>query len=248
MNKFVVLSTQRTGSTMLITLLDSHPDVFCPGEIFSPGSGSDHAIRKRVSSSFQNKILHQVHRAALVRDFLDDHYTREGYGAIGFKFMYSDARHFPRSYPSVLEYLRANDVRILHNVRENKLRVVLSRVASKSSGVYRSDKPVDREPVILPARGLLKELRKLESLDDEWSRKLRNQPYRRVVYESLLSDPAAEREAMLTFVGVDQTKQLSTPYVKLTAGDLQDSVKNYKEVEFELKGTEFEWCLYRETP
>jgi len=34
MTRFVILTTQRSGSTVLTRTLDEHPDIFCAGEIF----------------------------------------------------------------------------------------------------------------------------------------------------------------------------------------------------------------------
>ena len=34
MTKFVIFTTPRTGSTLLIKSLDNHPEVLCAGEVF----------------------------------------------------------------------------------------------------------------------------------------------------------------------------------------------------------------------
>lgn len=34
MTKFIVFTTPRTGSTLLVKSLDTHPEIFCAGEIF----------------------------------------------------------------------------------------------------------------------------------------------------------------------------------------------------------------------
>lgn len=233
---------------MLISLLDSHPDVLCAGEIFSPGSGSEYAIGKLASSSTRNRLRHQLTRSALVEEFLENYYAQPGYKAIGFKFMYSHARHLPRLYPSALQHILQNKIPVIHNIRENKLRVVLSRVASKSSGVYRSEKPVAREPLVLPTKGLLKELTKLKQEDESWAAKFTQQPYLKVVYESLLKDSAGENLRLQQFIDVEHTDELSTSYVKLNTGSVESMLKNFDEVERELSNTEFEWCLSREIP
>ena len=92
MGKFVIISTKRTGSTLLIELLDSHPAVLCAGEIFFPPSGSEYAFRRYVEQSAGRKFMHQILRRRLVKEFLDEFYAQDGYDAIGFKYMYSQAR------------------------------------------------------------------------------------------------------------------------------------------------------------
>lgn len=241
--KFVVLSTQRTGSTMLIHLLNSHPAVLCPGEIFFPGSGSEYALNKYVRSSFSRRFRHQVVRPALVREFLDRFFAQEPYQAIGFKYMYSQARHVPRLYPSVPRYIRENKLAIIHGVRRNKLKVLLSRIASKSSGVYRADTPVKKQPIEVPIKGLEGHLEALDREDDIWQRKMAGLPYLRVEYESLLSDRPGEELRLLQFLGVDPSIGLESPFVRMASGPVCKLISNLKEVESVLRGTKFEWCL-----
>ena len=39
MTKGIILTTQRSGSTFIADCLQSHPEVFCPGEILQKGLG-----------------------------------------------------------------------------------------------------------------------------------------------------------------------------------------------------------------
>lgn len=243
MGKFVVISTQRTGSTLLIKLLDSHPEVLCAGEIFFPPSGSEYAIRKYVEQSSGRKLRHQLFRSGLVWEFLDDLYAQEGYGAIGFKYMYSQARHIPRCYPSVLRYILENEIPVIHGVRKNALRVVLSRLASKASGVYRSSAPVESRPIHVPAKTLKRELSRLREADIKWENRLSGLPYLQVDYESLVSNREREERRLLGFIGVEYQGALTTPFQKVGANSLQAMIENYAEVERVLKGTEFECFL-----
>jgi LPS sulfotransferase NodH len=243
MRKFVVISTQRTGSTLLIKLLDSHPEVLCAGEIFYPPSGSEYAIRRYIDQSLGRSLKNQIARRRLVKEFLDDFYSQQGYSAIGFKFMYSQARHIPRCYPSVMRYLEDNHIHVIHGVRNNLLRVVLSRVSSKSSGVYRSTTPVERKPIYLPPKALVKELSRLREEGSRWEDRLSSLPYMQVDYESLMSNRGAEEQRILEFVGAEKAAELTSPFTKLAAKGVKEMIQNYDEVARELCGTEFEWCL-----
>src|SRR3546814_8552873 len=52
--KFIVLSRSRTGSNMLVSLLDSHPRVAAEGEIVARLDGRD--ARKRLASELEERF------------------------------------------------------------------------------------------------------------------------------------------------------------------------------------------------
>lgn len=246
--QFVVVSTQRTGSTMLIKLLDSHPAVLCPGEIFFPGSGSEYAIRRYVAKSGLRKLRHEIARAALVREFLDQFYDQPGCSAVGFKYMYSQARRIPRLYPSVVDYIIESGMPVIHGVRNNLLRVVISRIASKSSGVYRSTDALQLQPVHVPVRNLRKALSGLHREKESWQRRFSGQPYLQVSYESLLSQRTLQERRLLDFIGVEYHEPLTSPFQKMSSGSIRNLVANFDQVKRELMGSEFEWCVEDENP
>ena len=246
MKRFVVLSTQRTGSTLLISSLDSHPGIFCAGEIFFPRSGSEYAINRYARLSSLNRVQHTFCRGRLVRRFLDEFYERTGYAAIGFKYMYSQARHIPRRYPSALKYLHEHSIPVIHNVRQNKLRVLLSRISARSSGVYRSDRPVGLGPVNVPLGHLLEELRQLERADETWKRRMSGHDYLQVSYESFVGNQADQVRSILDFLDIEDAHELNSPFVKVSSRTIEETVQNYDELSRTLAGTEFEWCLHRE--
>ena len=51
MTKFVIFTTPRTGSTLLIKSLDTHPEIMCAGEIFF----------------FRGAAFHNEHRYPFIR-------------------------------------------------------------------------------------------------------------------------------------------------------------------------------------
>lgn len=244
MKKFVIVSTQRTGSTLLMRLLDSHPKVLCPGEIFFPGAGNAYALRHRVESSFEQRFRHLIARKKFTDDYLIEFYGQDGFDAIGFKYMYSQSRYIPRLYPSVLQYILDQRIPVIHSIRENYLRVVLSRIVSKSTGVYHANKASGPPPPVeLPVKRLVSELDNLRMQDVSWSEKLSKNPYLKVTYESLQSDASDRLCHVQSFIGVDYEENLSTPFVQLSNASLSERISNYSAVEKALTGSDFEYCL-----
>ena len=144
---FIIITSQRTGSTMLVRLLDSHPDVFCLGEMFFQKKESDYSYRTYFGANYSRKILNVFNRASAVKGYLDEFYSRNNCGATGFKFMYGQARSFPPRFPSVLDYAKKNEIKIIHNICSNYLRLLTSRVSAKKSGVYRFDENAEYQKI-----------------------------------------------------------------------------------------------------
>lgn len=104
--KAIVIAHTRSGGTWLNHCLSSHPQIFWPrGEPFHPGMEYYRAF----PDARQNQILTLIHRAC-------------HYHAAGCKITYKQV------WPGLSEYIRQNDVRIIHLMRENLLRVIVSQI------------------------------------------------------------------------------------------------------------------------
>ena len=87
--QFVVLASARTGSNMLVSLLDQHPQVRCVGEAFNPQSSFGYQRwvartgLRRLVSRFANDYCVTEYLASLLS-------TREkpGARAVGYKVIY----------------------------------------------------------------------------------------------------------------------------------------------------------------
>jgi len=120
--KFCILTTQRSGSTWLSTILDSNPKVqgfrelFIDQEFIFPDSKlstfllyqKDNADKKRPKITFE--YLHNL-----------DNYLNQR-EAIGFKLMYDQLL----DYPEIILKLIQEKYKIIHLVRENYLDAIIS--------------------------------------------------------------------------------------------------------------------------
>lgn len=243
MRRFVVLSTQRSGSTLLTSSLNSHPDVLCSGELFFPRSDTEFAMRAYRRLSLRNWLMHSFRRGALVREYLDDYYSQPGYRATGFKFMYSQSRWLPYLYPSVVRYLHDHNIHVIHNIRENYLRMYISMLFTRTTGVYRSNTELKREPISINTRILLPNLRKLVGRDITWAERFSGHPYLKITYESFVNDQQSERSRIQSFLEIREVGELSSDFRKVTQSDLKKLIVNYEDVERSLMSTEFAYCL-----
>lgn len=246
--RFVVLATQRSGSTWVVDMLDSHPQVTAYGELML--SPEKDMMLPRDVEYFSEFLARQSPRArrlgshVLSLRFVAGVFERTNGDAIGFKLMYDD---FMRN-PELLGYLAAKRVRIIHVVRENVLDVVISREAAQAKGLYHvwGERQVEPVSVELDTKHLIGRLRMLE-LQQRFARRwvpLLRTPVYEAVYEELLRDPSGFGK-LLGVLGADASRSgaLGSSLKKVVRNDHADVIANYEAVRRVLAGTRFERLL-----
>lgn len=130
-NDFVVISTQRSGSTWFIDLFRNCEDTEGHQELFyryprmkPPTSGFNEYGRY----CELNPAGIAGYRPYSVWKYLKNLYIRPG--TVGFKLQYS---HYKR-YPEILAYLFFNKIKVIHLVRENSLDLVISQTLAQQTG------------------------------------------------------------------------------------------------------------------
>ncbi len=252
--KFVILSSQRSGSTWFADVLNGHPDTNAYGELFLPPRtdrpAADQSAASPDTEAYVKDLLHGFPRFLAdtpkearipvwgVFGYLNRLYRQSG--AVGFKLMYTQLF----AYPSIWAYIAARRLRVVHLVRRNHLDVVISSVMSKATKTTRRiagepempSKQIELEPV-----GLLRSLRKLKR-NIRIARVLLRMfliPHLEVSYEDLAGDAASFR-AVWKFLSIDEEKyEPRSDLVKLVKGDHAEVISNYCEVKESLAATEF---------
>lgn len=258
MTRFVIVGVQRTGTTLVRTTLDSHPDILCLGEVFVAASGlwirrqcgatmelwqqQELSYRRYVTGSVLHRMGHIAWRRHLVSNYLDWLYDRKDAFAIGFKFMFNQLRGFP----SVVPYIRENRIRVIHVVRENAFDTYLSRVTMRARGFSHSTSHAAQQvKVEIPVDGLVRELENIRQAGEQWAGIFQHDvPYLRISYEEFVANRAAEMSKAAEFLCVDHGVALHSNLKKLNKGRLSDIVTNLDEVRRCLEGTAFAWCLH----
>lgn len=199
----------------------------------------DSGYLKSLQTSPWRKVGHYLRRGTLVRRHLDDLYATAGYQAVGFKFMYNQSRRFP----AVVPYLKHYEVRVIHVVRDNVFKTLLSRLVSTTRGLYHSDRPAEAIRVRVPIDGLLDKLQRIQTEGMYWAEVFAgHRHYLRLSYESLLSQADVEERRMMALLDVDYAP-LTSPLVKVNPDDPSRVIENYGEVRDYLARTQFAWCL-----
>jgi hypothetical protein len=138
--RFVILARQRSGSTWLADLLNSHPHVVTFAELFHSDAWGNPVIGGAKEIRYWNSwdALHApaAGRAERIRryfQYLDEvvFCPRDGIEATGFKLMYNQAI----SAFAIPAYLKLRGVRLIHLVRRNYLDGILSADSVTKRGV-----------------------------------------------------------------------------------------------------------------
>jgi LPS sulfotransferase NodH len=261
MIKFLIITQPRSGAHWFMSCLNSHPQTYCPKlptlfstynlspikwfkpHFLSVGKPSSPYYKYR-NSSLKRQIAHRFNRNKLIYDFLSDLYAEHhNVRAVGFKVNYSQIK----KYRVAISWVKQNDIKIIHLVRNNLLKRLVSHKIAHTRNRLHSTQPVEPIKVRIDPKILKKDFRKRQRSFDK-HRKLfietLDVPFLEVSYESLVADHDTEIGKVLKFLGIDKFMPLTSEYVKVTPDSLEDIIENYSEVKQTLINTEFENFLY----
>jgi len=252
MTRFVLLSTQRSGSTWVVDMLNSHPRVVAYTELFIHGAATRTKWAGERDLDFWQVAIRQpgaprgrLGRTRLLWRYLGQVYReRPGVDAVGFKLMYSQLRVARPLVPALV----LKRPRIVHLVRRNALDLVLSKETGAARGALhaKAGEDVRAVTVRLPTEDLLERLAAHEQEVEQARARFRRLrlPYLEVGYEDLVRDQGAGFTAIFAFLGVPPSGELSSSLQKLNPTSHEQLIENYGEVSALLAGTRFEPLLH----
>jgi LPS sulfotransferase NodH len=242
---FVVLSTQRSGSTWVVDMLTSHPRVVAYSELFMHGGEGTPRWGKEQDLPYwqtyaRGKAGGRIARPYWLWKYLGQAFReRPGIDAIGFKLMYSQLTRISKPLMPALWLKR---VRIIHLIRRNALDVVLSKEAgaARQGRLHARDgEPVEQVRLELDTDTLLRRMtlheRAIAGARVRFKRV--GLPYTEVVYENLAADESGFA-SLFEFLGVEPAP-VSSSLQKLNPTAHEELIANYREVRDALAGTEF---------
>jgi hypothetical protein len=275
----LLLSTQRSGSHFLKSLIESRfSSIVCSGEVLeepvafvrqfpalashpefphfwlwyalAAGARSISVAPDRRIEAF-GTYLSQLSALAKPKDLLVDIKCNTIRALSG----YWDTDHGSSDFAA---FIASRQIPILHLIRKNILRVIVSQQLARQTGVWHrtENRPASElmPKIHLNTKRLLAEIQQAHRLTQDYQTLFRGQPgYEEIVYE----DVVREREYVhsgvhLRALGHFLEKkcvpphQMDLPFKKMTPEDLSEVVDNWPEVLRALRGTECGWMA--ETP
>lgn len=210
-SKFMIICPARTGSTMLVHSLLSHPEIICHGEVMGPKNPANLVgLNLEIESPLRDK-LRQLRQQDTV-NFLADFVLYPGsYRAVGLKFKYEELS-LP-SYKAVLDsIISSQDVLIIHLTRKNLLKRDVSQlIATQITNILWISNPNERpDPVQirLDAKECLNEFKFTEERQQRFRDYFQGHRVLELTYEDLLTESDRTMQEIQACLGVN-IQQLS---------------------------------------
>jgi LPS sulfotransferase NodH len=240
--KFVVLTTNRSGSEWVMSTLNSFPYLSAHGELFLPRArvpgkkwDSEFAYTRFIETKFESFTF----RPFSVFSYLNNLYSTPG--KVGFKLMYKQMG----LYPEILAYLIWHHIPVIHLVRRNHLDVMLSYAVKAKIGqahLLVGQSAPDELQVELDTSSLIKQFLWLQR-QQNIARKLLiwcRLHHLEVAYEDLVHDQTYYFRLIGDFLSVNSRAQMpQSPLTKIRRGTHRDVIRNYNAVKQVLADSKF---------
>lgn len=237
-SKFILLCHPRSGSSLIKSTIQKHPDCVFFGEIFHTSR-----IRIKIPPKFEHfEGLLVILRNMRPIQFLN-RYIFQGYSnsinAVGFKL-------FPEQVTSnkvyqLYDWLESNaDVKVILLYRKNLLKYLTSLEIAKKRKKFYINKPTDRSIATI---SLSKEYcEKRFSRRDEYLRtvrdKIKNHQCLELQYEDLLEDSNESIKEIQQFIGLE-VKELEVTLLRQEFRTLPEIITNYSELKEQFSGSKW---------
>jgi LPS sulfotransferase NodH len=232
---YMITCPARTGSTMLVQLLRSHPEICSHGEVFTPhqitGITGIYAQERREEPDFLEKLAVERNDDPikfLYKIVLDP----QGKKAVGFKLKH-DELVLPEYKALLEEIVNDLDFRIIHLRRENLLRRYLSHYITNHVThvtVAAEGQTIPELPrVELDPRECQKDFETVHNRETQFVELFAEHPNFSISYEEMVAGAPAKIRALLDFVGVPPRK-LTTMTQRLGCDDLRQVIANFEEL------------------
>lgn len=246
MNGFLIWFEQRSGSSYLVSLLNSHPEIDCRGEMFgarrATHSNTTREFREiayqRTVNLFPGQIANPSNDQTTqqLSDWLT---TNEESKIRGFKFKHPSQHGL---YPEVTQSLQqhADFLQLIVLKRKNFLRRAISLLNMQRMQSIQSTANTKADVQLAPLGVDVKEVIRLakyyaesQNAFDEFAK---NFPKRmQIEFEDLCATPESEGQRLQEFLGVTSVRHLSAQLKRITPKNLADAISNFDELKAEIE-------------
>jgi hypothetical protein len=245
MERFALVTSRRSGTTLVIDCLNNHPRIDCVKRAF----GMEHRIANPTpdnqsgqfylyrTATLARRARFLVNRRALLEEFIENELLqpRDGCDVVGFRLLDIHAR----GYPQILDWAEAQNLKLIHLVRENLLKVHVSHLTARLHKLHhpRDGEKLERVQVALDVDELIPALDERAALLERLRARISGFPLLSLSYESFVEDRSLHLERMASFLGVSGSEQMTSDLVKINPSKLSSVISNYAEVARALEGT-----------
>jgi len=219
--KFIIICRSRTGSSLLKSLLDHHPEIACSGEIFKTLQGKD---THTVWNQFFNKKPKNIKQ-------------------VGCKIFYYHPLDGGTEVWDLIE--RDSEIKIIHLIRKNRLSALVSQKIGEKTKLWSEnvDRPhglnLDEKRISLDFEECKNTFQKISNYEEHTRRAFSNHPYTEIYYENLAEDPISTAYELYEFLGLSK-KEVVVKNKKQNPEKLSELIMNYEDLKQQFLGTPWE--------
>ncbi len=224
----VILSSERTGSNLLVGLIDSQPGAQVGGELFNQTCVADNEIPfPGLQHDGELLALRQRDPGAFLQRLAERAAEQGATAVVGYKVFY---RHLDQ-WPAAREHLLANrDARVIHLRRRQPVHQVVSYRRAVDTGEWQRAKDAPRTGpaprVEITIDQLAADLVQLEAWVEKYDAAFSGHRKITLWYEDIASDPAAASLDVCRFLDLPPVAG-QVRYKKTGTTAMRDSVANF---------------------
>ncbi len=239
----LIVTTQRSGSTWLMQLLNGTGQVKTYGEVFLEWARvADHPGDKRLLPPMFFADYTTASGSGRVGGFLDLLEASEA-GPIGFKVMYDQIKR----KPSILLAPMFRNYAVIHLTRKNILDVVVSRLLAFKTNVYHSNTRVSDPVIDVSPETVMAMIGRVDKRMRLARSALALAPCTKieVCYEDLVAAPDGEIARILQAAGLTPQPVSSAKgnWIKTNTRKPEEIFSNYPLIAREILNSKFAWML-----
>ena len=252
-----ILASQRSGTTLFRSILNTHPRVHAFDEVYG-------GLRPQREPNYLGYLLQQVSadpayavpKVETLKQLFQDHHAKlealtpeAAVRLVDIKYTHVH-RFNPLNYhilelPYVLRCIHASGGTVLHVIRKNLLATYTSAVIAKRNASYRATKAelVRETCVTMDAMTTLQELENRDREIEHFRTLLKGSAVKEIYYEDMIQDglfseTVLSQLAQSWSVGMDFDRK---PEREKIVPPLSQAIINFSEIEEKLAPTKFAW-------
>lgn len=228
-NKFFIFAHYRTGSTLLKSLIDSHPEIKCDGEIFLPFVYLD--FKKMLFPNLY--IKNNLYKCKM-----------DNYGFIlRLSQLQNVLTRFHKNPKYFIKNLYKNDWKIIHLKRRNYLRQAISNILHLERGQAHDtpEKPLKKTIIRISPEKLMKSIKWMENCSKREDQILKDINHIKIFYEDdLLNSDTHQSTSDRIFRYLGLPSEIVKTKLRRTSSDkIGEYVENFDELVEFLNQTEY---------
>lgn len=239
---FLIVGTQRTGSSALAEIIDIRNDMACGWEWTQRSAPWNHLKIAKLALVGNFACLDDAHQQHMQRS------VKPQCRWLGFRRLFRSSDKWvihPRFAPALyfdrlnghIDWLsKRPDIHIIHIVRNDNVNWLKSKFVSKAAGSYVGQQYPKQLKVVIPTAKAVKRLQAKHWVDNKLAGLQTTNPYLRICYEDFLTERNSVVSNMFEFLGAGlTTNQEDTVISRQSRGAARDYVANFTELEAALR-------------